>query len=167
MTRLEVTATIGRRPEVLQRLLLNQAMLEAFIDKQQPATKRVDVDPVAGCSNLRWTTLLEGQVPGVVSRLVGQKFDVTASLSGGTGPLSIDIRGKHEGKLRGSLELASAGADTTRITVCGDITVSIGIGAGTAARLGRDQVLKPIFVKDLFPLLSAWPDPASETERHG
>jgi len=159
VTRLEVTETIERPLDVLQRLLLDPQMLEAFIDQQHPTVKRVDVDRRARRSTLVWTTTLDGQVPGIVSRFVGRSFDITASLSAETGPLSIDIRGKHDGNLRGSLELDMVDANTTRITVRGDITISVGIGSGTAEKLARDQVLEPIFVEDLFPLLREWPDP--------
>jgi len=106
-----------------------------------------------------WTITLDGQVPGISLEARGKQIRRNRFNERRTGPLSIHVRGKHDGRLRGSLELAAASAATTRVRVRGDITVSVGIGGGTAAKLGRDQVLKPIFVEDMCPLLRDWPDP--------
>lgn len=163
MTQLHVSTVIHRPLTTVQKLLLHRPLLQAFIDKQHPSTKTISVDESTGQVDLAWTTILAGELPGLVVKLVGHQIDVSGGFTvGGAQRLTLDIHAKRDGELRGTLSLSERDPSSTLVDVQGDITVRIGLGGGQLAGYARDRVLIPIFDEDLFPLLRDWPEPGDD-----
>ena len=172
MTGVTFAYEVDCTPARVAELLLNEAFLLAFADKQHATEKTVSVDRDRQASTLSWTIRLDGDLPGLVTRFVGRtarlhlvfnlgdsKLDMTAKANR-SGTLACDFR--VEAGPTSPAEAADDAADRrpdgprgSVMHLDGRLSVSGFLGS-LAETTVRDEVIKPVFGKDLVPLLEEW-----------
>jgi hypothetical protein len=172
MTGVTFAYEVDCTPERVKELLLNEAFLLAFADKQRATETTVSVDRDRQASTLSWTIRLDGDLPGIVTRFVGRtarlhlvfnlgdsKLDMTAKANR-RGTLACDFRVEAPGPTTADSTADSADRGTDRqqgsvLHLDGRLSVSGFLGS-LAETTVRDEVIKPVFEKDLVPLLKEW-----------
>ncbi len=156
MASIDVSTQLPCLPSRVQALLLNEDFLGAFMDEQHPTRRDITTDASAQTSQATWTVGLPADVPGIVKKLVGS--EVTLDLwihAKDQGSFNIDARGKQTGEVLATLTMQERNQGTY-LRIHGDVGVKAGLLSSQAARLARDQVIKPILQEDLFRLLGEW-----------
>lgn len=162
MVALELDTLLPCPPERVRALLVDSAFLEAFVHEQHPTEHRIDVDSAGRTGTAAWTVSLPADVPGIVKQIVGSRLSLTLTVDvSAEGHLHLDAVGKKSGQVRTALTLEPA-AGGTRLLIKGVVDVSAGLLSGQAAKLARDQVVKPVLHEDLFRLLRDWCSCSSE-----
>ena len=172
MTGVTFAYEVDCTPDRVKELLLNEAFLLAFADKQHATETTVSVDRDRQASTLSWTIRLDGDLPGLVTRFVGRtarlrlvfnvgdsKLDMTAKANR-SGTLACDFRVEAAGPTTADSadDVADHGTDGPQGSVLhldGRLSVSGFLGS-LAETTVRDEVIKPVFEEDLVPLLKEW-----------
>lgn len=156
MTGFHAETVVERSPADVAALLLDEDFLGAFADRQHPDERSVAVHPDRRSAEVGWKVDLQGELPAMVTRLVGRHLEIAIRfVVGEPGRLDVDAYGKYRGEFRGTLALAEE-PHSTRVSVDGDLDVQVRVVGAEAERLVRDHVLGPILRDQLFVMLRDW-----------
>lgn len=146
---------VRRAEHDVRRLLVDEGFLHAFVDLQHPVAKQISADPSAQSSTCRWTSSLDGEIPGLVQRFVGDHVNIVLVMDLKNGTLRMNAEAKRRGDLTAQLRITGDGDQQSALSIDGEVRVS-GFGGGLAESTVRDEVIVPVFQEDLVPLLEKW-----------
>lgn len=140
----------------MEGILHEQDFLAAFVKMQHPTESRILTNNPPHQSTAHWTVDLPSDVPGLVKKLVGNAFSLELWIqTSPKGQLRLNASGKAKGFLDANL-LVQPNGKGTAVDITGKVTVSAGVLGGPAAKMARDEVIRPVLVEDFFPLLNDW-----------